>query len=320
LIFYPVGFFFAVSLFKDKKFNEDFLKSLLILFIFIGFIISLQVIGYHLLLTHGNRVISRQPNILLTSLIVSLSLLYFYKLNLIKKMALAGLSILYVLGIFLSMQRSLFVATTVAILVLTVFYIKIATKKTKTIITLIILVSIITSAMFIIAPNLSLNKNVSSRSSDALQEGFKTHSLQIRFLTYLHVYNEIKKNVLFGQGIGDTIVLPYLNQREISLVDNSYLVIIWKLGLVGFLIFASIYFLFIKKAIYIIQNSKTRLYIVISIVLLSSIIGQLVTGLACSIMSHYYFNFIWGALIGVVYYLYDEVRESAYERDLPTTS
>jgi hypothetical protein len=174
--------------------------------------------------------------------------------------------------------------------------------------------------MFIIAPNLSLNKNVSSRSSDALQEGFKTHSLQIRFLTYLHVYNEIKKNVLFGQGIGDTIVLPYLNQREISLVDNSYLVIIWKLGLVGFLIFASIYFLFIKKAIYIIQNSKTRLYIVISIVLLSSIIGQLVTGLACSIMSHYYFNFIWGALIGVVYYLYDEVRESAYERDLPTTS
>ncbi|MCD6380356.1 hypothetical protein J7M07_07940, partial [bacterium] len=172
---------------------------------------------------------------------------------------------------------------------------------------------IVTAAMFIIAPNLTFDKNVSSRSGKSLQEGIETPSLQIRLLTYLRTYHIIKKNVLFGQGVGDTIILPYLNQRVISSVDNSYLVIIWKLGLSGFLVFASIYLLFIKKAVYIIQNSKNRLYLVTSIVLLSSIVGQLVTGLACTIMCLYHFNFIWGALIGIIYYLYDEVRACTRE-------
>lgn len=313
LIFYPVGFFFAVSLFKDKKFNENFLKSLLLLFLIIGFVVSLQTIGYHLFLTHGNRVITRQTNILLISLIVSLSLIYFYKLNTITKAILIALSILYVLGIFLSMQRSLFVATIVSVLFFTVICIKTAKKKSKTIVTLIIIVSIVTAAMFIITPNLTFDKNISSRSGKSLQAGIETPSLQIRLLTYLRTYHIIKKNVLFGQGVGDTIILPYLNQRVINSVDNSYLVIIWKLGLSGFLVFASIYFIFIKKAVYIIRNSKNRLYLVTSIVLLSSIVGQLVTGLACTIMCLYHFNFIWGALIGVIYYLYDEVRACARE-------
>ena len=312
-IFYPVGFFFAVSLLKDKKFNENFLKSLLILFVIIGFFISLQTIGYHLFLTHGNRVITRQTNILLISLIVSLSLIYFYKLKAITKMLLIALSILYVLGIFLSMQRSLFVATIVSILFFAVLCIKTAKKKSKTLVTLIIIVSIVAAAMFIIAPNLSFDKNISSRSGKSLQEGLGTPSLQIRLLTYLRTYHIIKTNILFGQGVGDAIILPYLNQRVINSVDNSYLVIIWKLGLAGFLVFASIYFLFIKKAIYIIQNSKNRLYLVTSIVLLSSIVGQLITGLACTIMCLYHFNFIWGGFIGVIYYLYDEVRACAQE-------
>jgi hypothetical protein len=167
--------------------------------------------------------------------------------------------------------------------------------------------------MFIITPNLTFDKNISSRSGKSLQAGIETPSLQIRLLTYLRTYHIIKKNVLFGQGVGDTIILPYLNQRVINSVDNSYLVIIWKLGLSGFLVFASIYFIFIKKAVYIIRNSKNRLYLVTSIVLLSSIVGQLVTGLACTIMCLYHFNFIWGALIGVIYYLYDEVRACARE-------
>ncbi|HMA77082.1 MAG TPA: hypothetical protein VKO43_07230 [Candidatus Krumholzibacteriaceae bacterium] len=116
LLFYPVGFFFAVSLFKDKKSNAAFLKSLFPLFIIIGVIISFQIIGYHLFLTRGARVASRQTNILLVSLISALSLLYFFKLNSIKKIALVAISILYISAIFLTMQRSLFVAVIISLL------------------------------------------------------------------------------------------------------------------------------------------------------------------------------------------------------------
>jgi len=311
LLFYPVGFFFAVSLFKDKKSNAAFLKSLFPLFIIIGVIISFQIIGYHLFLTRGARVASRQTNILLVSLISALSLLYFFKLNSIKKIALVAISILYISAIFLTMQRSLFVAVIISLLLFMSLCLKTARKKTKTVITFIIIIAVLAASIFMIAPSFSLNRDISSRSSEAIDKGLETPSLQIRFFFFLKVYNIIKKNVLFGQGVGDTVVLPFSNQRLKSFVDNSYLVLIWKLGLTGFLVFASIFFLFIKKAFYIIKNSKNRLYVTVSIALLCTIIGHSVTGLACAIMSHYHFNFIWGAFIGIIYYLYDEVYVQA---------
>ena len=115
---------------------------------------------------------------------------------------------------------------------------------------------------------------------------------------------KIGKNPLFGTGTGDVIVTSYLNQRVIDIVDNSYIVILWKYGIFGLILFIWLYFKYFKQSIYLIKNSSNKYTLLIIIVIFSNFIGQFINGLACVIMTLYHFNFIWGALIAITDILY----------------
>ncbi|MEA3475264.1 MAG: O-antigen ligase family protein [Candidatus Cloacimonadota bacterium] len=306
-LFYPIGFYFTISIFRDNQDDNTFLKQLLIVFLVLGAIIALQMFYYYFFITHGDRVLTRQANLLLISLMTSITLMAFYSMNKFLKILLTLLSIIYSIGILIFMQRSLWIGTFCSIIAFLLILFIMRNKKSKSIIPILLIIIMIFSGGFIIYSNYSINTAKFEERFEVLDTGVRTFSVSARILSYLRVFSKIKENYLLGKGMGDVLVTPYLNQRVVGIVDNSYIVILWKLGLIGLIIFMLIYFKTFKQLWFIIKNSQSNLYSIVSIIFFSTLIGYFVNGLACVIMTLYYFNFIWAAFIAITDFMYRKV-------------
>lgn len=302
--FYPIGFYFTYSLFNDNNSDEKFLKQLLIFFLIAGLIISLQMFYYYFTVTIGKRVLTRQANLLLISLDIALIYIFYLSKTVMGKILMCILALIYSLGIILYMQRSLWIGTIVSLISLIIFMqTKIIVNKRKNIFVLILV-----ALIFFVAINsykyFALNTNILEERTKNIEKGKQDFSIATRLLSYMQVLRKIKENPIIGKGIGDSIITPYLNQRVRGIVDNSYLVVVWKLGLLGFLIFLLIYIKFFSQLCKIINKSQNSFNRIFAIMIISVFLGHLVNGLACVIMTLYYFNYIWVSFIAVTDYLY----------------
>ncbi|MBD8845736.1 hypothetical protein [Priestia megaterium] len=126
---------------------------------------------------------------------------------------------------------------------------------------LLILVIVLLSQSSILA-NSELGEEVLSRFSD---EGYG--SVDYRSSTNVYAIKEVK-NLFWGDGLGKEMLSggPGLGSYEVSFVDNIFVSVYAKLGLVGFFIIAliTIYGLFINLRAYVI--SKNPLFLIIFII------------------------------------------------------
>ena len=151
---------------------------------------------------------------------------------------------------------------------------------------------------------IALDQSVLEERTEVFEQKEKTFSIEVRILSYFHALRLFSQNPIIGKGMGHSIITPYLNRREIGIVDNSYLVVLWKLGIIGILIFTIIYIKFISQLIKIINKTKYKMSRLFGIIIFSIMIGQMINGLACVVMTLYYFNIIWGVFIAITDYLY----------------
>jgi len=303
-LLYPLGFYFTLTVFTTHRDNSKPVKMIIKFNLIMGLVIIAQMLFYYFFITNGNRVITRQANLLLLSLMTSLSLLVYLKQNLNKKIILVLLSVLYILGILIFMQRSLWIATLASLFLFVIIYLVKSKFKTNKVI--IIIIMILISFFLVTSLYKSLiqyNSMIESRVSEVQEEGSGTLSIAMRLLSFNDVLRKIRKEWIFGTGVGDELVTSYLNKPVINIVDNSYLVILWKFGLIGFVILALIFGIAIFQMIYLIKNSKGYTQL-LAIVFLTNLFGQLVNGLACVIMILYFFNFIWVSHIAIINVLY----------------
>ena len=296
---YIVGFYFILSITNKNDFKK-ILKSLIYLILILGIIISFQMLFYYVNITHGGRVLTRQANLLLISLITALAILKLYKLTLTSKIILIFLSFLYLLGILIFMQRSLWIGLLVSIMVFLFLTSKSTKHKIRSIISIMLIILILVGGGFLFYSKFALDKKLFQERTIDMEEGIKASSMVVRLLSYIEIYHEIKKNPLIGKGMGDFIITSYLTQRRLSIVDNSFIVVVWKYGLIGFLIFSLIFIKNFKQTFFILKNSNDKLFLLVTIIIFSSFIGHMVNGLACVVMTMYHFNFIWGTFIAVI--------------------
>lgn len=303
-LYYPIGFFFTMSMFKDDDKDESIIKNFLLFFLVSGIIISIQILFYHFNVTRGERVLTRQANLLLMSIVVAIIYFFAYARDIKEKIMISILLMLYILSVILFMQRSLWGGIIVALLSLMFCLQKKIIKSNKEAIIIVLIIALLLAVVINIYQSINFNSDVMSTRTDVLESGTKSFSLGVRLLSFARIFQKIKNHPIIGSGFGDSLVTPYLNSREVGFVDNSFIVILWKSGILGFMIFCVIFIRFFFQLFKIINHSKNKHYILFAIFSLSTIVGQMVNGLACVIMILYHFNIYWAAIIAITDYIY----------------
>jgi hypothetical protein len=293
-----------------------------IIFIFISITVSFEYIL--LAISEGSlssilikRVVTQQPHLAQLAIPILGSYLAFNGINKFGKIIIL-LAMLPLAGmVFLSQQRGLWVGVTFSIVLLYGFtFVKDQIsfgKVLKFFIVLLIVVSLIFSCLLILDKIFmgSVFLTLLSRV-DTLVKLSVDLSANIRISEIKRALSQWDNNfinIFFGVGLGACYDSIDSNRTYTYSVDNSYAIILWKMGIIGLIIFLIILVLFFKKGLYIFIHSKNEQFRQISVSLMSGFAGLLLIGMTNSCLVRYRFIIIWALIIATIEVLYYKVIE-----------
>ncbi len=190
--------------------------------------------------------------------------------------------------IALLMTRSVWVAIIVAFIIVLLVYLiivksKLSFKDIKTFILPLIFIILVSFAFFMILSLSSGKKEVKNHVVETVE--LKEGNAQHRIVLWKKSFLLFREHPLFGVGAGNwkieilkydvtkaTKSGPVVPRRT----HNDYLSVITETGIVGFLLYISIFILVIYQAIYILKSTENKEDIVFILVLLFALTGYLV--------------------------------------------
>ncbi|MDP8267171.1 MAG: O-antigen ligase family protein, partial [Candidatus Tenebribacter davisii] len=302
-LFYPITYYFFLLVFDEKK-ELGFIKKIFEYCIILASIASLEIIMMYLFITKGERVLTRFGNVILVGLLIALSFLRFKGVATVIRIYYYFSIVIMSIGILLTMQRSIWIATAASVVVF--YFLDLISKKAsfkESVLKLLVLCILLSSIIYVFN-RISLNTEAIMERTENMLKGEVDSSLAIRIYTFLKVLDITKDEFLLGRGLGDAAFFPLLTSHAKNLVDNSYISIYWKMGLLGLLTFFILYTMVFWKLICIIKLTNDPIVKSISIIIFSVFIGQFINSLACVVLTQYHYNFIWAMFIAVTEFLY----------------
>jgi O-antigen ligase len=137
-------------------------------------------------------------------------------------------------------------------------------------------------------------------------------SIGMRLGQNLAIWEKIKSFPLFGEGLGALVyITPFY---KVNWIDNTYFVLLWKFGVLGFTIFVCILLFVLKKSYYIYRNTKDIFYKCFAVGVFSTFVGFSVLGFISPVLIKYRFNIVWAVLFGLTYIIEKSVKK---EKALP---
>jgi len=136
-----------------------------------------------------------------------------------------------------------------------------------------------------------------SKTKIFMISGVVTNLLNIIF-NYILIYGEFgfPRMGLAGAGLGSTTISRHRYILQITL-DNSYIYLLWKMGIVGLVSFLSIYYIVIRRCRLILKSSAVVRERIFAATMLINTIGLLIVGMTNVCIAHYRFIFVWLAAI-----------------------
>ena len=128
-------------------------------------------------------------------------------------------------------------------------------------------------------------------------------SWAIRWGEIAKVLKDIGYSWLFGKGFGASQITRYRYVVQMT-VDNSYVYLIWKTGVVGLFGLLYMYFVFFKHGLKTLAKSllpNERIFIITALV---NTAGLIIVALTNASIAHYRFIFIWAALFACTEIIY----------------
>jgi len=302
-LFYPVTYYFFLLVFSEKK-DLGIIRRVFEYSIILTSIVSLEVIAMYLFITKGGRVLTRFGNVIMIGLLIALTFIRFRSVAPITKIYYYLSIVLMSIGIMLTMQRSIWIATAASVVVL--YFLDLISRKVsfkESLLKLIILCILLFSVVYVFN-KISLDTEALVGRTENMQKGQIDYSLAIRIYTFLKVLDITKDELLLGRGLGDAAYFPLLTSKIKNLVDNSFVALFWKMGVLGLAIFLILYSMALWKLIRIIMLSIDPVVKSISIIIFSVFIGQLINSLACVALTQYHYNFIWAMFFAITEFLY----------------
>lgn len=128
-------------------------------------------------------------------------------------------------------------------------------------------------------------------------------ALLIRLVSFSTVWERrIKESPVLGWGLGDRLSIPVLrsgNEEQVR-VDNSYLTVWWKAGVIGLILFLLFYLAVFRQCVRMSAHADpdVRVY---ALGVAGAIAGLMVLALAATTITHYRFNVVWAILFAAVF-------------------
>jgi O-antigen ligase len=211
--------------------------------------------------------------------------------------------------VLLSQQRALFLAFPIGIVVALAFALRCRRVRKRSIVLLVAGAAVMLSAAWFATGSLTTSgqggPSVASGVSDRVDEtrdGASAPALVIRLISFAWIWeNRIVEKPILGWGIGDVATVPILrgNSSKMMRVDNSFVTLWWKSGVIGLALFVGLWTTLFVSAWRLTRHPHPHVQ-VLAIGVGGTVAALFVLALAASLITHYRFNALWGILMGVV--------------------
>ncbi len=293
-------YFFIPTLIQEKKIFLYLINSL----IFITGIVALQYIIIFILNLTGGTFVRIRPNqglVFIFTIPLILGYLLKMKVTLIKRLSLIGILVLSLSGIAITFTRGLWIAIAIGIItILFLFHNEVNWKRVFMVGIVIVAGFAITMLIVVKIIGIDLWTFITARASTLLALS-QILSFKQRLLANQLVFEQFRHMPIFGSGLGSQISYSFMGVIfKVRWIDNSYLMLLWKLGFIGTLPFLILIIAAFIKAVKTFKDSSTEIMKVFAGAMIAFLISWMMLGIASPLMIKYLLNVIWVTLIAIV--------------------
>ncbi len=243
----------------------------------------------------GKRFVTFQSGFLPIATAILFSYFLYHKKSLNKIFALLLLTIV-VTGTFMTLTRSLWFTTFLVILL--VIIIDLIEKKRMTVLKFLFFMLIAITPFFSIKDTGNetqhSNQNIESVEyrTKSVSDPLEDPSLLMRLELAYYAFERFSENFFWGSGLDDFLKYKILVDTSLPIyyIDSSWLHLLWKGGIIGFLLFLWLYIRFFKATYFVLVNSLDTRTKYISLGLLAGFIGLSFLGLFSPLLVKYKTN------------------------------
>jgi len=301
--FFYLSLYFFTFFFINGEDIISFIKKFeKVLFISSVVILIEYILRYYWAFSHFDlrRVVTQQGNIILFAFPLAFYSI-FQQQSFKKRFIRIFTALSCILLAILSLQRSLWLILSADIILGFAYFIfsfGVNRETFKKILAVIIILAIlITLLIVVINSYFNVIKLVRERLSTLSDKRItEDKSLNVRAEDFMEVKSLILRDFFLGAGIAAPIFQKNTGLHK-EIVDNSYAVLIYKIGLIGLLSLLALYFNAIKGSFCQILNRRDNYFF---FAILVSLINYLVISTSSSAMFYYRFNVIIGILFAIV--------------------
>lgn len=301
LSLYPLGYFIVYFNFREDKWIRRFWIVIIAVSLIAAFEYMLLTV-----LESGSlgivRIVTQQTHLTQLSIPFLLAFFIFYPAQKRRIFPIIMLFPLFIM-VFISQQRGLWIGMFISLVVL--FFLSLTKKeggRKRAILIFLIMVLISFLALMLIKklfPAYGI-EILMIRALTLRNLPFDT-SLLIRQAEIGRAWLQCKNTLLTGSGLG-----AYIGRVAVSgtstwdTVDNSYIFLIWKTGIIGISIYLAIVFIFLKNALFIFKRDPNIEHQIIAAGSIAGFIGLMVIALTNTCLVMYRFNILWASLFAII--------------------
>ncbi len=128
----------------------------------------------------------------------------------------------------------------------------------------------------------------------------RDESLIIRITEIKRALSQWSNNIFFGTGLGATIEPITLKHWSPYLVDNSYAYVLWKMGIIGLILFSAVIMIPLYRGMRLFVRLKNANNAHLIGALLSGWIGLLIIALTNTCLVRYFYIILWAFLFATI--------------------
>ena len=295
LIIFPL-----LYLIRDRRLFLIIFYSLLL----VAVISSIEYIVFNLII-YGERFVTFQSGFLPIATSVLFSY-YLYQKKSIKKLFTLLLLLILVTGTLVTLTRTLWIVTFIVIILVSFFYLRANNKFTfgKVLVFMLIL-----AISLIFMQDTGKNTRNDSKQvksveyrSKSIANPLEDVSLLMRVELGYYAFNKFLDKPILGNGLGDFLkykILVESNLRQYYM-DSTWIYLMWKGGIIGFLLFLWLYIRFLKVAYSNFISSPELITKALNLGLFAGIIGLMFLGILSPLLIKYKTNALLAFLFAYV--------------------
>lgn len=214
------------------------------------------------------------------------------------------LILILAIGIFVTLTRAIWVSALVVFLSVFIIYMKSNGKLTffKTTLLIITLLIPFTLSGKMDVKSISKDKSVEYRTQ-SISNPTEDSSFLMRVELGYYAFKKFLNKPFFGNGLGDFVkykIFSNGNNSPINYLDNSWLQMLWKGGIIGLFLFAWLYYRFFKSALFILRNTSDINVKIICLGLIGGFIGLSILAVLSPLLIKYKTNALIAFLFAYV--------------------